>query len=365
MNAILRPLLAGTCLCLFTTRFVAADPPELASGKVLLFEHGGIIEGDITREGDKFRVRHTSGSSVVQAKGIVGLFADKDAVLQYLKQKANLNDPKERVRLARWCQAQGMRQAAVGEAEAALALRPDEPVLKQFVEGVKIFAAATPAPAAPGEPIQRTTAVAEMSDVAVNPESIGLFTTKIQPILVNACAKCHGAEHESKFKLSRTVVPGNQRALQMNLAAASAFLNREQPAASPLLAKAVSIHGGSGAPPLKDRQTPAYRHLEDWVQKATGISIAPGVAPATLPAGVIADSQPLPAMAPPQRPKDSAADPPPPVVTASGSMEPPPPLKPAKPVEAAPPKFPDPLRPNTNDPFDPAIFNQGGTPKGK
>ena len=102
----------------------------------------------------------------------------------------------------------------------------------------------------------------------------------------------HAGEKGGKFKLTRASTPGNRTALQSNLATASAFLNRENPSASILLAKAVTIHGDSGVPPIKDRQQPSYRHLEEWARTAT---INPVVsAPAQLPASVAAEAQPLP-----------------------------------------------------------------------
>jgi hypothetical protein len=363
MNAILRPMLRGAVLVAVMSLSVATAQPQPATGKVLLFDHGGIIEGDIIRDGEKFRVRHGSAVSIIQAKGIVGLFADKDAVLKHLEQKANLTDPKERVRLARWCQAQGMRQAAVAQAEAALALAPKDASLKQFLDRVKLFAASMPGMDSPESPIKQASAQPESAAIDISPESIGLFATKIHPILMNACAKCHASDPAAKFKLTRAGGPGTQRAVQANLAAASAYLNRDLPVASALLVKAVSVHGGSGVPPLKDRQTAAYRHLEDWVQRATGNPIVS--APAPLPGSVVAESQPLPAMVPPMRPRDAANDPPAPVITTSAPIDPMTQTKPANKLDPSLPKIPEPVKPSPGDPFDPAIFNQGGKPPNK
>jgi len=38
-------------------------------------------------------------------------------------------------------------------------------------------------------------------------------------------------------------------------------------ATSPLLTRAVSIHGESQQPPIKNREAAAYRRLEDWVKQ--------------------------------------------------------------------------------------------------
>ena len=85
----------------------------------------------------------------------------------------------------------------------------------------------------------------------------------------------------------------NKSALQNNLAAVNAFLNRDQPSASALLTKAVTVHGNTGLPPIKDRQQAAYRHLETWAFQAVGQPV-PAAPPAALPAATIASAPPLP-----------------------------------------------------------------------
>jgi hypothetical protein len=47
-----------------------------------------------------------------------------------------------------------------------------------------------------------------------------------------------------------------------------AEVNLEQPRTSPLLIKAVSVHGTMGQAPLSGRQMPAFHTLEEWVNLA-------------------------------------------------------------------------------------------------
>lgn len=61
----------------------------------------------------------------------------------------------------------------------------------------------------------------------------------------------------------------SRRTTQQNLAAVLEQVSRDRPSASPLLTKAVSIHGKSGEmnqSPLKNREEAAYRSLEEWVR---------------------------------------------------------------------------------------------------
>ena len=87
---------------------------------------------------------------------------------------------------------------------------------------------------------------------------------------MNACANCHGNSHGGAFRLTRSYDSAvlNRKTLQQNLAAVLAEVNPDQPRSSPLLSKAVSVHGPLDQAPIKNRQSAAYRTLEDWV-KAT------------------------------------------------------------------------------------------------
>ena len=103
----------------------------------------------------------------------------------------------------------------------------------------------------------------------LNTESLGLFVTKVQPILMNACASCHATGRGGAFKLARAAgtATASQRTVQQNLAAVLAQVNLEQPQTSPLLVKAINVHGDAGQPPLKGRQVAAFHTLESWVRQ--------------------------------------------------------------------------------------------------
>jgi hypothetical protein len=108
-------------------------------------------------------------------------------------------------------------------------------------------------------------------------EALGLFTSKVQPILMNTCASCHAANRGGAFKLVRAFdgAATNHRATQLNLTAVVAQINRDNWPSSPFLVKAVNIHGEATKAPLKGRQAPAFHMLEEWVQ-LTVTSLPPG-----------------------------------------------------------------------------------------
>src|SRR5687768_4627173 len=121
---------------------------EPASGKVLILDSGRTLEGEIERDGDEYRVRRAIGTTHVPAARVSKLCASKADALAYLRGRANLEDPDERLRLARWCHLEGMREDAVKEARQALALRPEHAESKRLLGYLEQWAkhANTPAP---------------------------------------------------------------------------------------------------------------------------------------------------------------------------------------------------------------------------
>jgi hypothetical protein len=359
MNTIIRLSLCAALTAPFAQFAIADSPPAAKTGRVLLIDYDRILEGDIERSGDRFRIRQGAGEMTIPATPAMLLLPNKDAAFHLLKSRAKLSDPVALVKLSRWCLSNELQQQALEMAEMALALLPNDRSLQRFRDDVKLRvtlappAPVKPAAALPAKP-QTEPAIADVS-----PESYGLFATRVQPLLINACANCHASGRGGNFHLNRpSAAFGDQRTTQMNLAAAGAYLNREQPQASPLLSHAVAAHGGGSHPPIRDRQSLAFKYLEEWTRQACGNPIVPG----KLPAEAVADASPLPAA--PARPtitgKPAA---PPPVLLSGSASEPIGPVTQAKAVEPAakekiadsPPQSP---KKEPVDPFDPELFNR-------
>jgi hypothetical protein len=246
----------------------AREPARPASGKVLVLDNDRTLEGEIEKVGDRYRVRRSLGVTWVPGERVLRLCDSQRDALAFLRRRANLDDPDERLRLARWCHLQGLREEALKEVKAAVALRPDHGEsrrLLQYLEESARAAAEAPKQPAPPAPEKR----AALPPVDLSAEAMSLFASRVQPILMNACARCHIANTGETFRLQRTYGVGasNRRAMQHNLAAVLAQLNLRQPELSPLLVKAVSAHGPTGEAPLKGRQAEAFRTLEDWVRR--------------------------------------------------------------------------------------------------
>jgi hypothetical protein len=249
----------------------AKAPP--VKGRVLLLQNERIFEGDIEKIGAQYRLRGPAGGETwVPAERVMRLCESREAAHQYLREQANLDDPDELVRLAKWCLMYELREQALAEVKAAAELRPDHAETRRLLNHLERAAQASAAPATPGStpapPVAKPPARPVTSGLELNAECMGLFARRVQPILMNTCLKCHATSNASEFKLTQVFgdAPASGKSAQQNLTAVLSQIKPEQPLNSPLLRMAASAHGGSTQPPLRSRETPAYKALEQWVQ---------------------------------------------------------------------------------------------------
>jgi hypothetical protein len=335
-----RHILAWVVLLSAAAALTQAGPPdEPTTGKVLVLDNEHTLEGNIERVGTQYRVRRTVGETWVSGERVLRMCADVEAAYVFLRGRANLNDADERLRLAEWCRQHGLRTQALAEVQEAVQLRPQNAASRRLLDHLRQVQAVAEV-AAKSEHEPETPAV----PVDLTADAVGLFATRVQPILMNTCAGCHAADKGGKFKLTRSYDSEglNRKVIQQNLAAVIAQVDRHEPRVSPLLTKAISAHGPLAQAPLKSRQAPAYRTLEDWVrltlinnpairEPATATHAEThSPAPAKTEAGFAADASP---------PGDSPSTPP----TSAAA----------------------PAKPATPDPFDPADFNRQARPDPK
>jgi hypothetical protein len=342
MNTRIRFVLGALAVAApFWVALRAADPPTTqATGRVLLLENERIIEGEIERVGDQYRVRRPVGETTLPAERVMFVGDTLEEAYDFLRTRANLRDADERIKLARWCHLHGLREQALAEAKAAVQARPGNKAAQRLVQVLERASVPVEAPAK----------AESISEAAVTPafevsaESMGQFATKVQPILMNTCACCHQSGRAGAFKLTRTTEGSylNRRGTQQNLAAVLAQINRDRLDASPLLLKAVSLHGEATQPPIKSRQTAAYKALEEWVR------------------GTVANNPQLQASASPSLKVPAEAD------SSRGESLAGETVSAARPaVRASTPAASPSTAPKPVDPFDPSIFNQSAHPKGQ
>jgi hypothetical protein len=339
----------------------AADAPPPVAGRLLLLENERTVEGRIEQEGDQYRIHREAGETTVPASQVLCLCDTPEDAYAYLRARANLRDPDERLRLARWCHLHGLRIQAVAEITAAVEMRPHHAESQGLLQTFR-RSAATVAQARPTLPEPAATSLEPTIEVSA--ELMGQFVTRVQPVLMNTCASCHVAGRGGSFKLVRALEGGvvSPRATQHNLHAVLAQIQRAHWEGSPLLIKAVSMHGLASQPPLKSRQTPAFRNLEDWVRGAVAnqgpVLEHPSVG---TPAAVVASRVTAETATPrPEAPGGEAGSAPRPA-PSGGS---PPQASPTS-GRGAMPSSNLLAPPAPVDPFDPVIFNQQMHPQGR
>jgi hypothetical protein len=347
----------GTILCgLAATVLVAvpspaADTPPAGTGRVLVLENERALEGDVRCEGDRYCVKRGTGELWLSGDKVLKLCSSWEEAFAFVRSQANLRDPDERLRLARWCLVYGLREQGLAEATAAVQMRPSHAPSRQLLTALQRPAAAPQQPApAPTTVVAKAPTVLPPA-IELSADALGVFATRVQPVLMNTCASCHAGGKETAFTLSRAAgtSAAARRAMQQNLAAVLGLIDPERPHASPLLMRAVTDHGKAGQAPLK-AQSPPYRILQEWIdltlagnpflrEQHAPVRAAGPVAPAKAPTGDAAAppgavARVVPVVPQPQPPATTIAVPP-----QSPTVKPPTPVAPA-------------------DEFDPAPFNQ-------
>jgi hypothetical protein len=329
MNATLRTL-AGL---LFTAAAVAGTPAP----RIVVLDNENLVEGEVSKVAEGYLVRRpVGGDMTLPADRVVAVVADRKAAFAVVLERANRRDADEHLRLARWCAANGLPTEALAEAKSAARMRPGFVAAERFAEFLAASAQKSASDPAVTQAKAETPAKDTVTDVPAveyNSDSFPLFASRVNAILLNTCANCHARDDVKAFHLTRV---GGRGGVSRNLMAALPHVNPTDPAASPILVKAVTPHGGATEAPFKNKAHPAYQALESWARVARS---ADGTPPEpAFPARDPAEPRKLPDLPPP-----------PPTGDAFGQDS-----------KSVPPK---PTRTEASDPFDPAIFNGEVKPK--
>ena len=232
-----------------------------AKGRVLVFKTERTLSGEIDLVGDRYRVKRVIGETWIPADQVQALCGSLDEAYKFLRGRANLNDPDERLRLAEWCRQHDLLEQAINEVREASYLRPQDERVRRMLAHLETAKAR---PAQASSPVKESPA----PRVEVTSDSATQFAVRVQPILMNACVKCHNTGRGGQFQLTHVSGPGlaDRRTMEKNLSAVLDQINAREPRMSRLLTKSVSIHGRDMVQaPLNSRDTVAFRTLEQWV----------------------------------------------------------------------------------------------------
>lgn len=312
------------------------------SGRFVVITGNKLIEGTATVSGEKVVIRQGAIDRTMPKADVLFIGQTRDDVYRYMLGKVPATDPTARLAVARWCMLNGLREQALTEAREVLKLQPTNTAAADLARSLEESLKQFPSDGSLPKP-QGGRLVTE-PEPDVTPEGSTFFASRAQPILANQCMECHARpDYTGEFKLVRVTgfEVGPQSTLA-NLRATAAQLKKDDPLNSPLLIKALSMHGGMKQPAFVSRQAGGYRVLEAWVLQAVGPVPAPmtppspPVFPPTQPITPIPPAIESPATAP------ASATPLPALPAAPAPVLPPVEVPPARvpPVLPTPPSIP-------------------------
>jgi hypothetical protein len=362
----------GGC-CVFATILAFVKAEEPGPRRVLILANEDTVVGNVIEDDGRYRVQEGSGETIYPFARVLKVCDTLEEAYAYLRGRANLRDPDEHVRLARWCQRNRLTNHEREEAEAALKLRPNDEDALRILR--RLSAEGSPRVTTPPGTQPAKPPAATRQEESYKQETLMEYTRRIQPILMNGCGlgSCHGNNNRNGYELTRPAGGGTLTAMQtrQNMLRALALVDRDEIENSPLLRKALETHGGAAKPPLGARDTAAFRNLEAWVKTlgtakpaesaATG-STADTAAPveplAPGSSGFASERDDEPAKPMPKGTAPSAGSPKTSAKTTAPADEPKgnSASRPAGRNEAANPAGPK--VPDKEDPFDPAVFNR-------
>jgi hypothetical protein len=222
---------------------------------------------------------------VIRLKAAEVEFCCRNIEEAYQRRRAaiQIGDVEEHLRLAQWCQKQGLLSAAAAELADARKADPTHPLIKVLQHRLQIATEALPAQ--PARPADRSLSLEELNRTVrgLPPGSVETFTQTIQPLLMKNCSvgACHNPQSE-KLRLLRTANSGppSRRLTQQNLHEVLQFVDPKQPDASRLLTTPLQPHGTARAAVFNEFHAAQYKRLVDWVHAATGVP--PAETPATV-----------------------------------------------------------------------------------
>lgn len=275
----MRPVVSFALLLALAVAGFSQEPAllEPQQGLVLL-RNGQILQGKITRTGDRYLVWLADGEIRLAADQVELVCRNMEDGYRKKREKTELTRAEDRVRLAEWCLEHKLWDYADVELKMAATIEPSHPRLKLLTRRLELgrnppkFQATEPAPAAVAD---QGPSAAELDRLVRDmPEgTVETFTQKIQPLLVNHCsaAACHGPRSETRLSFLRSSqqqVP-NRRLTQRNLYSALQWIDADRLEASPLLTLSLSPHGGGKTPVFSNNEAWQFQQLAQWASNVT------------------------------------------------------------------------------------------------
>lgn len=256
---------------------VRGEPLDVAPREgILVLRSGGILRGAITRAGQEYYVGVGGGEIRIKADDVELACDNLDEAYRRKAAALPTGHVSEHAALAEWCLRQGLLGYAAKEIVLAREADPSFPKLKLLERRLDLAQHpvephVTHAPPKPEE--QEKQGGPDEIVRRIPPRSVELFTSSIQPLLLNGCATaaCHGTASNNRLRLERIALgrPTSYRISQRNLASVLSCVDMENPADSSLLTLPLGPHGTANEAILTRRDMEKYRLLVAWVTDIT------------------------------------------------------------------------------------------------
>lgn len=264
----------------------AAPAPQAEQGVVML-HNGETLQGRITRQGDRFFIGMERGEISLRASDIDCCCRSPAEAYAILLGRVHSDWPEDYLKLADWCQRNGLVAESFAAIAEAKRLAPGHPMIGLIERRLHMAQNPMVAPQLAGR-----TAAGEVSGGDLDrlirgmpPGTVETFTDVVQPLLMNNCtaAGCHGPSSTNQFSLLRapTGRAATRRLTQQNLYRVLRWVNRDNPAESPLVTVPSKPHGSAAAPIFASHRANQYQQIIDWVYRVS----RPGDAPTAMLAG--------------------------------------------------------------------------------
>ncbi len=279
---------AALTVALVTGIAVAVEGVEPDHTWHLLLRNGQVLSGQVSYEGDFYRVALPTGEIRVRRGEVQDLCRSFPEVYQRKLATVSADDFLGQLRLADWCLRNELLSEAEGLIAQAARLAPDHARVRVAQRSLEL--ARNPqgqAPSVPkiGSPQSDVRSVgspapydqSELDRLTRNmPEgTMEAFRNTIQPMLVSGCAaaKCHGSAATSEFRLIRPLRGHllSRRATQRNLQAVLGYLGPAdgEDSESQILAAATRAHGGRDDPAFRSPDAVPVKQLVAWIVAVT------------------------------------------------------------------------------------------------
>lgn len=242
--------------------------------KIVLLKSGRMLHGRVSVNAGGHLIEQSNGR--IQVPDDQVKFVVNDLREAYRKQRDAIVEPTPatHLALANWCISYNLLDEAREELKRCLKTDPSNNearrLLARLVDTMRAGQPRAPAPL----PNRKTVDGFEQRPVEslgrLSPAMAGLFTTRIQRLLVNKCgnASCHGSSSPNEFHVhvSRSGSRFAKSTSERNLAEVMRFIDIDNIGDSPFLRAFNGNHGGGGTVLTGQGSGEQYKMIRAWVK---------------------------------------------------------------------------------------------------